>query len=41
MVFDALPHAFWYLFDIRESREALEAQAGFLDRHLGVQNIEQ
>ena len=35
MVFDALPHAFWYLFDLPESREALEAQASFLDRHLG------
>ena len=34
MVFDAMPHAFWYLFDLPESREALEAQAGFLDRHL-------
>jgi monoterpene epsilon-lactone hydrolase len=35
MVFDALPHAFWYLFELPESREALEAQASFLDRHLG------
>jgi len=35
MVFDALPHAFWYQFDLPESREALEAQASFLDRHLG------
>jgi monoterpene epsilon-lactone hydrolase len=35
MVFDAMPHAFWYLFDLPESREALEAQASFLDRHLG------
>jgi monoterpene epsilon-lactone hydrolase len=34
MVFDAMPHAFWYLFDLPESREALEAQANFLDRHL-------
>jgi len=34
MVFDAMPHAFWYLFDLPESREALEAQASFLDRHL-------
>jgi monoterpene epsilon-lactone hydrolase len=34
MVFDALPHSFWYLFDLPESREALEAQANFLDRHL-------
>ena len=35
MVFDAMPHAFWYLFDLPESREALQAQASFLDRHLG------
>ena len=35
MVFDAMPHAFWYLFDLPESREALEAQASFLDHHLG------
>src|SRR5258706_8336174 len=35
MVFDALPHAFWYQFDLPESKEALEAQARFLDRHLG------
>jgi epsilon-lactone hydrolase len=34
MVFDALPHSFWYVFDLPESREALEAQASFLDRHL-------
>jgi len=35
MVFDALPHAFWYRFDLPESKEALEAQASFLDQHLG------
>ena len=35
MVFDAMPHAFWYSFYLPESREALEAQASFLDRHLG------
>ena len=29
MVFDAMPHAFWYRFDIPESKEALEAQASF------------
>jgi monoterpene epsilon-lactone hydrolase len=34
MVFDAMPHAFWYLFDLPESREALEAQARFLDHHI-------
>ena len=34
IVFDAMPHAHWYSFDLPESKEALEAQAGFLDRHL-------
>jgi epsilon-lactone hydrolase len=34
MVFDAMPHCFWYSFDLPESREALGAQASFLDRHL-------
>jgi acetyl esterase/lipase len=34
MVFDAMPHAHWYSFDLPESKEALEAQASFLDRHL-------
>jgi hypothetical protein len=33
-VFDALPHAFWYRFDLPESQEALDAQAKFLDQHL-------
>jgi RNA processing factor Prp31 len=35
MVFDAMPHAHWYSFHFPESKEALEAQARFLDRHLG------
>ena len=35
MVFDAMPHAFWYRYDLPESKEALEAQASFLDQHLG------
>src|ERR1017187_413283 len=34
MVFDAMPHAHWYSFHFPESKEALEAQARFLDRHL-------
>src|SRR5260370_26582054 len=34
MVFDAMPHAFWDRFDLPESKEALEAQASFLDQHL-------
>ncbi len=35
MVFDAMKHAHWYAFDLPESKEALEAQANFLDQHLG------
>jgi epsilon-lactone hydrolase len=35
IVFDAMPHAFWYRFDLPESVEALQAQARFLDKHLG------
>jgi monoterpene epsilon-lactone hydrolase len=34
IVFDSMPHAHWYSFDLPESKEALEAQAAFLDRHL-------
>jgi acetyl esterase/lipase len=34
IVFDAMPHAHWYSFHIPESKEALEAQAAFFDRHL-------
>ena len=34
MVFDAMPHAHWYSFQLPESQEALAAQARFLDRHL-------
>ena len=34
MVFDAMPHAHWYTFDPPESKEALEARARFLYRHL-------
>ena len=35
VVFDSLPHAFWYTVGIPESSEALEIQAKFLDQHLG------
>jgi acetyl esterase/lipase len=35
VVFDALPHAFWYTMGIPESTEALATQAQFFDRHLG------
>jgi epsilon-lactone hydrolase len=31
-VFDAMPHAHWYMIDIPEAKEALEMQAGFFNR---------
>lgn len=31
-VFDAMPHAHWYMIDIPESKEALEMQAAFFNR---------
>jgi len=35
IVFDALPHAFWYHFDIPETKEALGLMAKFLDEKVG------
>jgi epsilon-lactone hydrolase len=35
VVFEALPHAFWYHFKLPETREALELMAKFLDEKLG------
>jgi epsilon-lactone hydrolase len=35
IVFEALPHAFWYHFELPETREALELMAKFLDEKLG------
>jgi acetyl esterase/lipase len=32
VVFEALPHAFWYHFQLPETREALELMAKFLDQ---------
>jgi epsilon-lactone hydrolase len=34
VVFEALPHAFWYMVQIPEAQEALKIQADFFDRHL-------
>ena len=34
VVFEALPHAFWYHFQLPETREALELMARFLDQKL-------
>jgi epsilon-lactone hydrolase len=35
VVFDAMPHAFWYMIGIPESKEALEMMANFFDETLG------
>jgi epsilon-lactone hydrolase len=34
VVFEALPHAFWYHFQLPETREALELMAKFLDENV-------
>ena len=35
VVFEALPHAFWYDYSLPETKEALGIMAGFFDRRLG------
>jgi monoterpene epsilon-lactone hydrolase len=35
VVFDALPHAFWYHFQLPETKEALALMAKFFDERLG------
>lgn len=35
VVFEALPHAFWYHFQLPETKEALELMAKFFDRNVG------
>jgi monoterpene epsilon-lactone hydrolase len=35
VVFEALPHAFWYHFELPETKEALELMAQFFDKKLG------
>jgi acetyl esterase/lipase len=35
VVFEALPHAFWYHFELPETQEALEMMAQFFDANLG------
>jgi monoterpene epsilon-lactone hydrolase len=37
VVFEALPHAFWYHFQLPETREALELMAKFFDEKVGRQ----
>jgi epsilon-lactone hydrolase len=35
LVFEALPHAFWYHFQLPETREALNMMAKFFDDKIG------
>ena len=35
VVFEALPHAFWYNFGLPETKEALELMAKFFDQNVG------
>jgi len=35
VVFEALPHAFWYHFQLPETKEALQLMADFFDRKVG------
>ena len=35
VVYDSMPHAFWYIIGSPESKEALETMAQYFDRHLG------
>ena len=35
LVFEAMPHAFWYHFEFPETREALEMMAKFFGEKLG------
>ena len=35
VVFEALPHAFWYNFGLPETKEAIELMANFFDRNVG------
>jgi len=38
VVFEALPHAFWYHFQLPETKECLELMAKFFDQKLAHQN---
>jgi len=38
LVFEALPHAFWYNFQLPETKEALQMMANFFDQKLGKIN---
>jgi acetyl esterase/lipase len=36
LVFEGLPHAFWYHFELPETKEALELMAKFFDEKIGM-----
>jgi acetyl esterase/lipase len=36
VVYEALPHAFWYHFGLPETKEALQFMADFFDHHVGA-----
>jgi monoterpene epsilon-lactone hydrolase len=38
VVFEALPHAFWYHFRLPETKECLELMAKFFDQKLARQD---
>jgi acetyl esterase/lipase len=35
VVYDSMPHAFWFMIGTPESKEALDTMAAYFDRHLG------
>lgn len=35
-VYEAMPHGFWFMVDLPESREAIDTMARFFERHLGL-----
>jgi len=35
-IFEALPHAFWYHFQLPETKEALQLMAKFFEEKVGV-----
>ncbi len=35
LVYEAMPHAFWYHFEFPETRECLELMAKFFNDHVG------
>ena len=40
VVFEALPHGFWYHFQMPETKEALQLMADFFDKKVADRNLE-